>query len=131
MRISDWSSDVCSSDLLTDLNSRIPVVIEPAHYKAVLAGDNTDWPKLEYLTSTSSISPGDRVVTSGDGGLIPPGLPIRLVIQTSDGLTRVETFADRDRLDFVRVLQYEFPTVLARKVPPANGRAAVREGVGR
>src|SRR3546814_18636716 len=76
MRISDWSSDVCSSDLLTDLNSRIPVVIEPAHYKAVLAGDNTDWPKLEYLTSTSSISPGDRVVPSGDGGTIPPGLQI-------------------------------------------------------
>lgn len=104
--------------LLTDLNSRIPVVIEPAHYKAVLAGDNTDWPKLEYLTSTSSISPGDRVVTSGDGGLIPPGLPIGLVIQTSDGLTRVETFADRDRLDFVRVLQYEFPTDVARQDPP-------------
>lgn len=104
--------------LLTDLNSRIPVVIEPAHYKAVLAGDNTDWPKLEYLTSTSGISPGDRVVTSGDGGLIPPGLPIGLVIQTSDGLTRVETFADRDRLDFVRVLQYEFPTDVARQDPP-------------
>ncbi len=104
--------------LLTDLNSRIPVVIEPAHYKAVLAGDNTDWPKLEYLTSTSGISPGDRVVTSGDGGLIPPGLPIGLVIQTSDGLTRVQTFADRDRLDFVRVLQYAFPTEVARQDPP-------------
>lgn len=104
--------------LLTDLNSRIPVVIEPAHYKAVLAGDNTDWPKLEYLTSTSGISPGDRVVTSGDGGLIPPGLPIGLVIQTSDGLTRVETFADRNRLDFVRVLKYEFPTEVARQDPP-------------
>ncbi|MCE9650798.1 MAG: rod shape-determining protein MreC [Parvibaculum sp.] len=105
--------------LLTDLNSRIPVVIEPAHYKAVLAGDNTDWPKLEYLTVTSSVSPGDRVVTSGDGGLIPPGLPIGLVIQTSDGFMRVQTFADRDRLDFVRVLQYEFPTEVARQDPPA------------
>ena len=105
--------------LLTDLNSRIPVVIEPAHYKAVLAGDNTDWPKLEYLTVTSSISPGDRVVTSGDGGLIPPGLPIGLVIQTSDGFQRVQTFADRDRLDFVRVLQYEFPSQVARQDPPA------------
>lgn len=105
--------------LLTDLNSRIPVVVEPAHYKAVLAGDNTDWPKLEYLAVTSSVSPGDRVVTSGDGGLIPPGLPVGLVIQTSDGFLRVQTFADRDRLDFVRVLQYEFPTGIARQDPPA------------
>ena len=105
--------------LLTDLNSRIPVVVEPAHYKAVLAGDNTDWPKLEYLASTSSVSPGDRVVTSGDGGLLPPGIPVGLVIQTSDGFLRVQTFADRDRLDFVRVLKYEFPSQIGRQDPPA------------
>ncbi len=105
--------------LLTDLNSRVPVVIEPAHYKAVLSGDNTDWPKLEYLTVTGSVSPGDRVVTSGDGGLIPPGLPVGLVIQTSDGFLRVQTFADRDRLDFVRVLKYEFPSQVNRQDPPA------------
>lgn len=105
--------------LLTDLNSRIPVVIEPAHYKAVLSGDNTDWPKLDYLAVTSSVSPGDRVVTSGDGKLIPPGIPVGLVIQTSDGFLRVQTFADRDRLDFVRVLQYEFPSQVDRQDPPA------------
>jgi rod shape-determining protein MreC len=105
--------------LLTDLNSRIPVVIEPAHYKAVLSGDNTDWPKLDYLAVTSSVSPGDRVVTSGDGKLIPPGVPVGLVIQTSDGFLRVQTFADRDRLDYVRVLQYDFPTDVARQDPPA------------
>ncbi|MEP2830552.1 rod shape-determining protein MreC [Parvibaculum sp.] len=104
--------------LLTDLNSRVPVVIEPAHYKAVLAGDNTKWPKLEYLASQSAISPGDRVVTSGDGGLIPPGLPVGLVIQTSSGELRVQTFSDRGRLDFVRVLQYEFPSKVKRQDPP-------------
>ena len=105
--------------LLTDLNSRLPVVIEPGHYKAVLAGDNTDWPKLEYLLSTSSAAPGDRVVTSGDGGLIPPGLPIGLVIQTSDGYLRVQSFANREQLDYVRVLKYEFPSEVARQDPPA------------
>jgi rod shape-determining protein MreC len=105
--------------LLTDLNSRIPVVIEPAHYKAVLAGDNTDWPRLDYLVVTGGVSAGDRVVTSGDGGLIPPGLPIGLVIQTSDGFLRVQSFADRDRLDYVRVLQYDFPNQIKRQDPPA------------
>ena len=105
--------------LLTDLNSRLPVVIEPGHYKAVLSGDNTDWPKLEYLMATSSVSPGDRVVTSGDGGLIPPGLPVGLVIQTSDGNLRVQSFANHERLDYVRVLKYEFPTDVARQDPPA------------
>ncbi|MES1991420.1 MAG: rod shape-determining protein MreC [Pseudomonadota bacterium] len=105
--------------LLTDLNSRLPVVIEPGHYKAVLSGDNTDWPKLEYLMATSSVAPGDRVVTSGDGGLIPPGLPVGLVIQTSDGNLRVQSFANHERLDYVRVLKYEFPTNVARQDPPA------------
>jgi rod shape-determining protein MreC len=104
--------------LLTDLNSRLPVVIEPGHYKAVLAGDNTNWPRLDYLLATSSVSPGDRVVTSGDGGLIPPGLPIGLVIQTSDGHLRVQSFANRERLDYVRVLKYQFPSDVARQDPP-------------
>lgn len=104
--------------LLTDLNSRIPVVVEPAHYKAVLAGDNTDWPRLEYLTVQSAVAPGDRVVTSGDGGLIPPGLPVGLVIQTGEGVMRVQTFSDRGRLDFVRVLQYAFPSDVKRQDPP-------------
>ncbi|MDZ4328467.1 MAG: rod shape-determining protein MreC, partial [Pseudomonas sp.] len=83
-----------------------------------LAGDNTEWPRLEYLTNISAISPGDRVVTSGDGGLIPQGLPVGLVIQTSDGNLRVQTFADRGRLNFVRVLQYEFPSQVERQDPP-------------
>ena len=104
--------------LLTDLNSRVPVIIEPAHYNAVLAGDNTAWPRLEYLAAQSAVSPGDRVVTSGDGGLIPAGLPVGLVIQTSDGGLRVQTFSDRGRLDFVRVLQYEFPSQVKRQDPP-------------
>src|SRR5690606_13197264 len=42
--------------LLTDLNSRIPVVVEPAQYKAILAGDNTSWPKLEYLAAQGAVS---------------------------------------------------------------------------
>jgi rod shape-determining protein MreC len=104
--------------LLTDLNSRIPVVVEPAQYKAILAGDNTEWPTLEYLATQSAVSAGDRVVTSGDGGLIPAGLPVGLVIQTSDGDLRVQTFSDRGRLDFVRVLQYEFPSQVRRQDPP-------------
>ena len=105
--------------LLTDLNSRVPVVVEPSQYKAILAGDNTSWPKLEYLPVQSAVSVGDRVVTSGDGGLIPAGLPVGLVIQTSSGELRVQTFSDRGRLDFVRVLQYEFPSEVKLQDPPS------------
>ena len=100
--------------------SRVPVAIEPSHFKAVLAGDNTKWPKLEYLAAKGAVAPGDRVVTSGDGGLMPAGLPVGVVIQTSDGDLRVQMFSDRDRLDFVRVLQYTFPDDVKRQDPPAG-----------
>lgn len=114
--------------LLTDLNSRIPVVVEPSQYKAILAGDNTSWPKLEYLPVQSAVSVGDRVVTSGDGGLIPAGLPVGLVIQTSSGDLRVQTFSDRGRLDFVRVLQYEFPSEVKLQDPPSMLSDSPAEG---
>jgi len=104
--------------LLTDLNSRVPVVIEPTRYRAVLAGDNTPWPRVEYLPTGSGVAPGDRVVTSGHGGLMPAGLPVGVVIATDDGYLRVQTFSNRDRLDSVRVLQYDFPSEVSRQDPP-------------
>lgn len=104
--------------LLTDLNSRVPVFIEPTRQRAVLAGDNSAWPALEYLPAGSGVMPGDHVVTSGHGGLMPPGLPIGTVIETEGGQLRVQTFSDRNRLDTVRVLQYVFPMDVPRQDPP-------------
>lgn len=104
--------------LLTDLNSRVPVSIEPSRVRAVLAGDNSSWPRLEYVPAGVQIAPGDRVVTSGHGGLLPPGLPVGVVIQTEDGFFRVQVYSNRSRLDMIRVLQYQFPTEIDRQDPP-------------
>jgi rod shape-determining protein MreC len=105
--------------LLTDLNSRVPILVEPSQVRAVLAGDNSAWPRLEFMPVVSDARVGDRVVTSGDGGLLPPGLPIGTLVETEDGFLRVQTFADRTRLDMVRVLQYEFPRDIDRQDAPA------------
>ncbi len=104
--------------LLTDLNSRVPVSIEPSRTRAVLAGDNSPWPQLEYIPVGVLVEPGDRVVTSGHGGLLPPGLPIGVVIQDDSGLLRVQTFSNRSRLDVIRILQYQFPVEVDRQDPP-------------
>jgi len=104
--------------LLTDLNSRVPVSIEPSRVRAVLAGDNSSWPTLEYVPAGAQIELGDRVVTSGHGGLLPPGLPIGIVIQTDDGFLRVQAYSDRSRLDMIRILQYQFPREVDRQDPP-------------
>ena len=65
--------------LITDLNSRIPVTIESSHANAVLAGDNSERPRLLYLPSPDAVKIGDRIVTSGEGGVFPPGLPVGVV----------------------------------------------------
>ena len=65
--------------LLTDLNSRIPVVVEGSHVNAMLAGDNSERPRLIYASEPEALKIGDRIVTSGEGGIFPPGLPVGMV----------------------------------------------------
>jgi len=94
--------------LLTDLNSRVPVSVEPKNTPAILAGDNTPMPALDSLPPNATITPGGRVLTSGDGGLLPPGLPIGVVVADDSG-PHVALFADSNVADYVQVLDYVVP----------------------
>jgi rod shape-determining protein MreC len=94
--------------LLTDLNSRIPVMVEGANLKAILVGDNTGQPVLEYLPPGSRITVGARVITTPDGGAFPPGVPVGVIAPGSRS-PRVELFTNEGRADFVRILQYSAP----------------------
>jgi rod shape-determining protein MreC len=89
--------------LVTDYNSRIPVVIGANAVRAVMQGDNGPLPRIAYLPPDSRIQPGDDVFTSGVGGLFPRGLRIGTVVDTGETL-RIEPSARLDRLDYVSVL---------------------------
>ena len=104
--------------LLSDLNSRIPVTLEPSRHRAVLAGDNFGWPKLMFLPQGARLSPGERVVTSSFGGTFPDGLPVGVVAPSSDGELRVQPAADLARLDFVTVVHFEVPRLPAEPARP-------------
>jgi rod shape-determining protein MreC len=91
--------------LITDSNSRIPVTVQPSGQKALLAGDNSSLPPLEFLEDSDLVQPGDRVVTSGDGGVLPPGLLVGQVALGTDRRLRVVLSADYARLEFLRVLR--------------------------
>ncbi len=95
--------------LLSDLNSRVPVVNERSGQRGVLAGDNSEWPQLVFLPNQAQVQPGDPIVTSGHGGLLPPGLPIGIVASTGDGGVRVQPLVNWHRLEFVRVVRYDLP----------------------
>ncbi len=106
--------------LLTDLNSRVPVVIEPSHRRAILAGDNTPAPQLELDVGEGPIRSGDRVLSTGDGGLLPPDLPVGVV--TGNGANaRVVLFATAASADAVNILDYRVPEPPA----PADPATAV------
>lgn len=92
--------------LVTDLNSRIPVVVEPLRHRAILGGDNGPQPRLLYLPPESQVHVGDRIATSGHGGALPPGLPVGTVAAVEDGVVRVRLFEDLGRLEFVRVVDF-------------------------
>ena len=104
-RISGVGQQTARVILLTDTSSRIPVMIQPSGQKAILAGDNTVYPPIDFLDNADVVRPGDRVVSSGDGGLFPGDLLIGQVVLGTDGRLRVRLAADYERLEFLRVLR--------------------------
>jgi rod shape-determining protein MreC len=98
--------------LLSDINSRIPVAIERTRDQAILAGDNSDNPRLLYLPHGVSLQPGDRVVTSAAGAAFPPGLPVGVISSVEDGVAVVQLFVAWDRLEYLRLVDYKLPGVL-------------------
>ncbi|TPE53937.1 rod shape-determining protein MreC [Amaricoccus solimangrovi] len=91
--------------LLTDSSSRVPVTILPSGGRAILSGDMTGAPVLDFLDQAEAIHPGDRVVTSGDGGIFPADVLVGRVTRTADGRPRVGLAADYAGLAFVRLLR--------------------------
>ncbi len=91
--------------LLNDTTSALPVVIQPSGQRAMLVGDTSAFPLLEFIESPDEVRPGDRVISSDDGGVFPAGLLVGEVVQTRDRRLRVRIAADYGRLEFLRVLR--------------------------
>lgn len=91
--------------LLTDSASRVPVTIQPSGQRALLTGDNSSLPVLDFIEAPEEVRPGDRVVSSGDGSVFPAGLLVGNVVLARDGRLRLRLTADYERLEFLRVLR--------------------------
>lgn len=104
-RISGVGAETSRVILLSDSSSRIPVSIQPSGQDALMTGDNNAAPPLEFIESPDLVRAGDRVVTSGDGGIFPSGLLVGHVAMGADRRLRVRLSADYGRLEFLRVLR--------------------------
>jgi rod shape-determining protein MreC len=106
-RISGVGDRTARVIMLNDNSSRIPVTIEPTGQYALMVGDNSSRPPIDFVENLEAVRPGDRVVSSGDGGVFPAGLLIGQVVQSSSGRLRVRLAADIQRLEFLRIIRHE------------------------
>jgi rod shape-determining protein MreC len=107
--------------LITDLNSRVPVSMTTSGTRAILAGDNSPHPRLIHMTSDSPVVPGERIVTSGDAGAFPAGLPVGVVTSVEGGVIRVKPYVERSRLDIVRIVDFGLGGIVGNRDRGADG----------
>ncbi|MGE5501986.1 MAG: rod shape-determining protein MreC [Ignavibacteriales bacterium] len=105
-RIVGLSPHISRVLMLTDVASKVPVLIDRTNARAILSGDGSGTPKLDYLRGRDAIRQGDRILTSGDGGVFPRGLPVGVAYKALDGHWRVGLAADSSSIDFVRILKF-------------------------
>ncbi len=113
-RIAGASGGTSRVLFVTDGSSRVPVEIMPSGQRAIATGDNSPAPLLEFLDQSAEIRLGERVLTSGAGGLYPAGFLVGHVAMGPDGRRRVQVAADFAGLDYVRIIR-------DRPVPPLEG----------
>ena len=88
--------------LVSDLNSKIPVLIEPSAHHAILSGHGKNKPTLEYLPKKYTIQDGDKVYTSGKEGIFSPGIPIGEA-KVENNLITVLLFSDLNQITFINI----------------------------
>ena len=94
--------------LLSDLNSKIPSVLEPDDIQAVISGTGSDFGKIEHTQEDYSQGFENKEIiayTSGLGGLFKPGIPIGKIDNISDG--KVNFFSDFTQLNYVKIVSYK------------------------
>jgi rod shape-determining protein MreC len=106
--------------LITDMNSRIPVLLEKSRAHAILVGGNAPYPHLQYVLEGTHPEEGERVVTSSEANAFPSGLPVGTVHYGAGGQMEVAPAADLDRLEVVRIFDYGLGGIMP---PEMAGRA--------
>ena len=94
--------------LLTDLTSRIPVIVESTGAEAVLSGNNSPTLDLLHLSpaAQTEVKEGDRLITSGSGGVFPYGLLAGRVVRVTQSGVIAKPVVDWDRAQFMQVVDY-------------------------
>jgi len=93
--------------LVSDLNSKIPVAIEPGHIQSILSGTGKQHGKIEYLESEALIQNESVIYTSGSGGLFKSGIPVGIYNKKNTEEQTVTFFSKLSQLNFVKLTSFE------------------------
>jgi len=91
--------------LITDLNSRVPVRLPARNVNAIARGRNDDLIEVAFLGPDARLAAGDHAVTTGDGGVFPPDIPVGRVAEADATSVTLRPAALFDRLEFVQVVR--------------------------
>lgn len=103
--------------LITDMNSRIPVMLETSRAKSILVGGNSAFPKLMFLPDGARPAEGERVVTTAEANAFPAGLLVGTVHYGTGGQPELNPSANLDRLEIVRIFDYGLGGLTPPEVP--------------
>jgi rod shape-determining protein MreC len=103
IEVGEWSARIL---LLTDPDSRIPVMLQESGTRAIIAGDGSARLQPRFLPPDITLTPGLRLVTSGHGGLLPPHIPVGIVADDGAGHPVIYPAADLTRLTYVRLVDF-------------------------
>ena len=106
-RISHVSENLSRVLPLSNINSRVPVIISDAGYHGILIGQGRENPTVEFIEHIEKISIGDLVTTSGKGGIFPPFQLIGQVVGKNLNEIEVSIFENIKSLSHVKLLNYK------------------------
>ena len=106
-RVVGVSKHVSRVLMVTDVTSHVPVMILRSDARAMMNGDGGGYPKLDFVRGHDSVRVGDQILSSGDGGIFPRGLPIGEAVKGVDNVWRVRLYSNRSPIDFVKIMLFK------------------------
>ncbi len=106
-RVSHVSENLSRVLLLSNVNSRIPVIVSDEGYDGILIGQGRENPTVRFIEDIEKISIGDLVTTSGKGGIFPPFQLIGQVVGKKNNEIEINLFEDITSLSHVKLLNYK------------------------
>ena len=93
--------------LVSDLNSKIPISVEPGNLLSILSGTGKDFGKIQYTQQDFNFQESDIVYTSGSGGIFKSGIPIGKIKIDNNKNIKVKFFSNLSQITFVKLVSFE------------------------